>query len=92
MNASSIGAVMSSVANVRGESRLASASKLGRFSLSTIVSFHMAQTFLRRGRKPVVESFYSFVCDKFVKQDLFKWLVLTIEHQGDSIDALLIGY
>lgn len=41
MNASSIGAVMSSVANVRGESRLASASKPVQFSLSTMVSFHI---------------------------------------------------
>lgn len=88
MNASSIGAVMSSVANVRGESRLASVSKPVQFSLSTMVSFHMAQTFLRRGRKPVVESSYPFVCDKFLHHDLFKWLVLIIEHQADLIDAL----
>ena len=44
MNASSIGAVMSSVGNVRGESRLASASKPVQFSLSTMVSFHIYGT------------------------------------------------
>lgn len=48
----------------------------------------MAETFLRRGRKPVVESSYPFVCDKFLHHDLFKWLVLMIEHQADLIDAL----